>query len=118
MAAPSDLPPNVDLLSAVINVAATGNIVAAKGGKRIALYAFELLTQGVTTVRWSSVATSVAATSTALSAALALTTGQSWSRDLTAEPRKPHFVTDIGCHLTLTLGSSIQVDGVVWYYYL
>lgn len=118
MAASLDLPPNVDLLSAIINVAATGNIVSAIGGKRIALYAFEINVQGVTTVRWSSVATTVAATSTALSAALALTTGQSWSRDLTAEPRKPHFVTEKGAHLTLTLGSAIQVDGVVWYYYL
>ena len=115
---PNQLPDGVDLLQTVINLAATGVVVPFIGSKRIAVYAFEMLTQGVTTVRWSSVANTGAATSTALSAALALTTGQSWQRDLTPAPRVPHFVTDKGCNLTLTLGSSVQVDGVVWYYYL
>lgn len=92
---------------AVISAASSGNntIIAGVTGKRIFIYGIDLSTASVTTVQFKSGA------STALTGVMTL---NAYSKGMLPIP-PAYWVTDVGDAFVISLGSSVQMSGTVWY---
>lgn len=95
----------------IVNVAATGDIVAAVAAKRIRVYAAQLVAAGAVTAQFKS-----SAAGTSLTGAMSMITGVPVTFPYN---EKGWFETDVANQaLNLTLGGAVQVSGVLTYEYV
>jgi hypothetical protein len=95
-----------DIVSASINIAATGALVAAVAGQRIRVYKLFLAnTTGTTTLQFADGANNLTGVIT-----LATATPLVLPFD-----GNPWFLTSLGNAFNLTLGASTQVSGILWF---
>lgn len=96
---------------ALIDLNATGNVVAAITGKRIRLVSYVLVASGAGTVRWRSATTN-------LSGAMTVATGTPIVAPFAPEGmagQKGHLETATSEALNLEISGSIQVSGHLVY---
>lgn len=89
---------------AAVSLGATGVVVTGVAGKQTYVYGLDLVTASSVTVQLSCGSTNVTG---------AMTVNGTYSKQVIVGP--PYWVCPAGVDFKLTLGSSVQTSGAVWY---